>query len=101
MQNIVGGKVWIQFLKGSVVQNRAEPVIGSNGQMYPAIGAYIQAFGPDLAGGAAAAFLHSTNCGCTQPGAAVPASRRTFSWKLRSCWLTGNSFSMAFIPNTL
>ena len=42
---------------GSVVQNRAEPVIGSNGQMYPAIGAYIQAFGPDLAGGAAAAFF--------------------------------------------
>ena len=57
MQHIVGGKVWIQFLKGSVVQNRAEPVIGSNGQMYPAIGAYIQAFGPDLAGGAAAAFF--------------------------------------------
>ena len=57
MQHIVGGKVWIQFLKGSVVQNRAEPVIGSNGQMYPAIGAYIQAFGPNLAGGAAAAFF--------------------------------------------
>lgn len=101
MQHIVGGKVWIQFLKGSVVQNRAEPVIGSNGQMYPAIGAYIQAFGPDLAGGAAAAFFTFNKLRLHPAGAAVPASRRTFSWKLRSCWLTGNSFSMAFIPNTL
>ncbi len=97
MQHIVGGKVWIQFLKGSVVQNRAEPVIGSNGQMYPAIGAYIQAFGPDLAGGAAAAFYILTI-------AAAPAGRSRssiaadFQLEAAPCWLTGNSFSNGIHP---
>ncbi len=101
MQHIVGGKVWIQFLKGSVVQNRAEPVIGSNGQMYPAIGAYIQAFGPDLAGGAAAAFFTFNKLRLHPAGRSRTSIAADFQLELRSCWLTGNSFSMAFIPNTL
>lgn len=78
MQHIVGRNVRVQFFKGSMIQNRTEPIIGPDGQMHPAVGANIQAFGPNLTGGAAAAFFAGDNCGGTQLGAAVPASRRAF-----------------------
>ena len=57
MQHIVGRNVRVQFFKGSVIQNRTKPIIGPDGQMHPAVGANIQAFGPNLTGGAAAAFF--------------------------------------------
>ena len=69
--------------------------------MYPAIGAYIQAFGPDLAGGAAAAFFTFNKLRLHPAGRSRTSIAADFQLELRSCWLTGNSFSMAFIPNTL
>ena len=57
MQHIIGGNVRVQLFKGPVVQNRTKPVISPDRQMHPAVGAHIQAFGPDLAGGAAAALF--------------------------------------------
>lgn len=78
MQHIVGRNVRVQLFKSSVVQNRAEPIIGADCQMHPAVGADILALDPNLPRGTAAAFFALDNCGGTQLGAAVPASRRAF-----------------------
>ena len=79
VQHILRGYVGVQLLKCPVIQNRAEPIIGADCQMHPAVGADILAFDPHLPRGTAPAFFHSANCGDSQLGAAVPASRRAFS----------------------
>ena len=57
MQHIVGRNVRVQLFKSSVVQNRAEPIIGADCQMHPAVGADILALDPNLPRGTAAAFF--------------------------------------------
>ena len=72
MQHIIGGNVRVQFFEGPVVQNRTKPVISPDRQMHPAVGAHIQAFGPDLAGGAAAALFALHELGFMPDGPGIP-----------------------------
>ena len=60
MQHIVGRNVRVQLFKSSVVQNRAEPIIGTDCQMHPAVGADILALDPTCRVARRPHFLHST-----------------------------------------
>ena len=57
VQHILRIKVSVQFPKAAVIQHQTEPVIPANGHVIAAVGADIQAFGPQGAGSAAAALL--------------------------------------------
>ena len=57
VQHILRIKVSVQFPEAAVIQHQTEPVIPANGHVIAAVGADIQASGPQGAGSAAAALL--------------------------------------------